>query len=609
MTFFDVLGDPLLNVVNTVIGKRVKPASFGAGRIVLILKDGAPSHDPSSWRPITLLNVDYKIVASILNSRLKIFLPDMIAPHQSCAVPGRSMYANLTLTRDVFKFASCKCIAGVFLSLDQAKAFDRGLHLTGLEELKILAFADDISLFLRDARSLARFRQVFSAYAAASGATLNEAKSKALLFGPFPTEVIEPIEAVSTVKVLGVLFTCERVAASTWSRVLSRAQLLIERAKLHELTLRDKAIAVKTSARALASHVSRIAIMPSRIASALNKGITAFMWEGKPPPVRRHLLQLSTSDGGLGLPHDLTTGKILALKTARTLAKASVYAGRNLLLYWASVRNSWLDAGSYRGPFAVSPSPFYRAAAATMRMLTREVPGCEIDSDPPARLIETLTANQLHDEDRRRAKRAKREIAALDRYAFRGVQDFIWKRAWDVLHTRQRQHPLGIVPDARCPNCQQTKTLNHALFDCVAARPVWRMTAHSFSIRPPPYHRRNKGPFAKLVFTITLFVIWQRRSLAEAKKKSVRAASDVGSRQADVDPRVSLQRKFSSLPGSCRSSLQSLASCPGPSCLVTPASCLAMHGPGPRLLPRLFPSRRLPLCYQISDPAPAEPVY
>nr|XP_037275942.1 uncharacterized protein LOC119168652 [Rhipicephalus microplus] len=62
-------------------------------------------------------------------------------------------------------------------------------------------------------------------------------------------------------------------------------------------------------------------------------------------------------------------------------------------------------------------------------------------------------------------------------------------------------------------------------------------------------------------------------------------------------------------PGSCRSSLQSLASGPGPSCSVTPAPCLATHGPGPRLLPRLLPSRRLPLCYQISDPAPAEPVY
>lgn len=48
MTFSDILGDPLLNIVNTVIGKRVKPAPFGAGRIVLILKDGALSNNPST---------------------------------------------------------------------------------------------------------------------------------------------------------------------------------------------------------------------------------------------------------------------------------------------------------------------------------------------------------------------------------------------------------------------------------------------------------------------------------------------------------------------------------------------------------------------------------
>lgn len=609
MTFFDVLGAPLLHIVNLVLGERAKPASFGAGRIVLILKDGAPPNDPSSWRPITLLNVDYKIVAAIVNNRTKVFLPDLIAPHQSCAVPGRSMYTNLTLTRDVFEYASYKRVAGAFLSLDQAKAFDRvrhsyllgtlaefgfpeefvaviallyqdlqccvavngattdsfpytrgirqgcplgptlfvlsieplitsvasderirGLPLTGLEELKILAFADDLSLFLRDARSLVRFRQVFSTYAAASGARLNEAKSKALLFGPFPAEAIGTIEAVSAVKVLGVLFTCEGVAASTWRRVIDRAHLLIERAKLSDLTLRDKAVAVKTSICALASHVSRVTTMPTRIANHLNQLITAFMWDGNPPPVKRHLLQLAPSEGGLGLPHVQTTSKILALKTARALAQKSDYAGRGLLLYWSSVGNDWLEAGGHSGPFAESPSPFYRVAAATMRMLAKEVPGCEIESDPPARLVETLTAHQLDEDDKRRARRAMREIATFSRDTPREVQDFLWKRAWNVLPTRQRLHHFGIVPDARCPNCRETETQDHALLNCPAARPVWRMIAQCFGIRPPPNHRRNKGTFARVVFALTLFVIWQRRSLAEARRKPVRAAYPTVSR-------------------------------------------------------------------------------
>nr|XP_037275849.1 secreted RxLR effector protein 78-like [Rhipicephalus microplus] len=43
----------------------------------------------------------------------------------------------------------------------------RGLPLTGTADLKALAYADDISLFVRDPSSLERFHQVFASYALA----------------------------------------------------------------------------------------------------------------------------------------------------------------------------------------------------------------------------------------------------------------------------------------------------------------------------------------------------------------------------------------------------------------------------------------------------------
>lgn len=90
----------------------------------------------------------------------------------------------------------------------------RGLPLAGLEEVKVMAYAD-FSLFVRDARSLQEFQTTFEAYAQVSGAGINKAKSKALLFGSFPTDIIGDIQTVNTVKVLGVYFSCEGVAATT----------------------------------------------------------------------------------------------------------------------------------------------------------------------------------------------------------------------------------------------------------------------------------------------------------------------------------------------------------------------------------------------------------
>ncbi|KAH7973241.1 hypothetical protein HPB52_023199 [Rhipicephalus sanguineus] len=577
-TFFETLGDHLLALVNLVLTQRVKPDSFSAGRIVLILKDGAPPCEPESWCPITLLNVDYKIVATILNNRLKLFLPDIVAPHQTCAVPRRSMFANLTMTRDAFEYAATKKIRGAFLSLDQAKAFDRvrhaylfemlrqfglptdfvdtlkllykdlrgsvlvngsetegfqytrgirqgcplgptlfilsleplltnlasdalfrGLPLTGSDELRVLAYADDVSLFVRNPRSLERFRHIFSSYAEASGAQLNEAKSKALLFGAFPADAIGNISIVTTVKVLGVFYTCEGVAAPTWTRVLERAQRFTERASQLDLTLHEKALAAKTSVCALALYISRVAVMPAKAATQLNKIITSFMWNGKPPLLRRSLRQMAVSEGGLGLPHALTLSKILALKTARTLFQASDYLGRGLLLYWSGASNNWLGASRQPVPLAETPSQFYKVASATMRMLSKEAPGCDVDADPPARIAEVLNRAQLSEEEKAQAKNAKRALPTYTQGLPRETHDFLWKKAWNVLPTRQRLHKLGIVPNARCPNCREIETQRHALLDCTAAKPVWRIVARCFGIRPPPYHKRNKSAFARLV--------------------------------------------------------------------------------------------------------------
>ncbi|KAL1476520.1 hypothetical protein MTO96_036445 [Rhipicephalus appendiculatus] len=177
--------------------------------------------------------------------------------------------------------------------------------------------------------------------------------------------------------------------------------------------------------------------------------------------------------------------KVLALKTARSLPQASDYTGKGLLLYCSGASNAWLEAGRHLGPLAEPPSPFYKAASATSRMLGKEAPSCDADTDPPARIVEDLTLNQLSDEDRQRARNAKRTVASLDRGSPREVHDFLWKMGWKVLPTRQRLNRLGIVPDARCPNSRNIESQNHALLECPAAKPVWRIVARCFGIRPP----------------------------------------------------------------------------------------------------------------------------
>ena len=78
-----------------------------------------------NWRPISLLNVDYKICSKAFSLRLSKVLESIIDPDQTCSVPGRSIVSNLQLIRDTLDFIDRTGETGILVSLDQEKAFDR----------------------------------------------------------------------------------------------------------------------------------------------------------------------------------------------------------------------------------------------------------------------------------------------------------------------------------------------------------------------------------------------------------------------------------------------------------------------------------------------------
>ena len=78
----------------------------------------------SNWRPITLLNVDYKILAKAIAKGIQSTLPKLIHTDQTGFIKGRFIGQNVRLLIDLMEYTDVKKIPGILLFVDFEKTFD-----------------------------------------------------------------------------------------------------------------------------------------------------------------------------------------------------------------------------------------------------------------------------------------------------------------------------------------------------------------------------------------------------------------------------------------------------------------------------------------------------
>ena len=76
------------------------------------------------WRPIALLNTDYKILASIIATRLKPILNSIISQEQQCGLPNRQIFNNHLNILSAINYTNDFPQPLAILQIDFYKAFD-----------------------------------------------------------------------------------------------------------------------------------------------------------------------------------------------------------------------------------------------------------------------------------------------------------------------------------------------------------------------------------------------------------------------------------------------------------------------------------------------------
>ena len=128
LKFIDIFGPILLKVYENIFDENTLSDSQKISFITLICKDSTKHNDVKSYRPISLMNVDVKILSKIICNRMSLVCGKIIGIDQTCAVRGRSILDNAHLHRNIVDYVNQKNLNCAFISLDQEKAFDRVSH-------------------------------------------------------------------------------------------------------------------------------------------------------------------------------------------------------------------------------------------------------------------------------------------------------------------------------------------------------------------------------------------------------------------------------------------------------------------------------------------------
>ena len=146
-TYWNIIGNDLLEVYRHGLQNESLSYSQYLALIVLLYKKG-PREDIKNWRPISLLNVDYKILSKVMAERIKIVLPYIIHSDQKGCISGRYIGENIRLIEDLMTEIESLDDDCVIILQDQEKAFDRVEWTWLFQTLKYFNFGNKIISWL-----------------------------------------------------------------------------------------------------------------------------------------------------------------------------------------------------------------------------------------------------------------------------------------------------------------------------------------------------------------------------------------------------------------------------------------------------------------------------
>ena len=255
-------------------------------------------------------------------------------------------YLTLSLSMLLYIIA-----AEVLTNFIIADANVKGVQI-GAHEIKVINFADDTTIFLRDIDCLPRIQAILNLYEKASSSKINLSKSQALWVGAYKNRFDKPGKMVwsnFSIKILGITFENYTPDNSIWEKItknITKRILIWNRVRL---SLKDRRIIINQVLLSKLWYIGQIYTIPKNVKKQIEKRIYDFLREEKKIRPPRHLIQLPIWKGGLGILEIDTQLNSLKIKWIQRLLHPATALWKDLILYRLNlILNSNQGLASFR---------------------------------------------------------------------------------------------------------------------------------------------------------------------------------------------------------------------------------------------------------------------
>ena len=120
--YWNIIKPDLIRMVSAFQKKAKVGGCTNSTFLALIPKEANPSSF-DRFRPISLCNTSYNILAKLLTNRFKLLLGKLISPLQGCFIKGRHLVNNVIQVQEALHSSCQRNEKGMIIKLDMKNAF------------------------------------------------------------------------------------------------------------------------------------------------------------------------------------------------------------------------------------------------------------------------------------------------------------------------------------------------------------------------------------------------------------------------------------------------------------------------------------------------------